>query len=229
MLRLLAARRAKAEVELRANAARHRDQVAAKLNLAGPHEFPVAVVPASTQSATLLPARRRRLFREHLAKLLTRLGETPAASRAPLPAEEQADAAQFHAEGAALNAACSTCRGYCCGYGGVEAFIDEPTLQRFAEAHPALDSDDILRAYISRLPKRSMKDSCVFHGEQGCALPRDMRSAVCNTYRCDGLQKLQEIHARQVLLTAAYEGRVVRSAVFSNGRIIATEQDEFDH
>lgn len=219
-LQAIAQRKAQAHARLMASAARHRDRAAAKLKLASPHEIPIALVPASTRRLTLLPASRRRLFREHLEMILTRLEQTPAASRAPLPPEERADAAPFHPEAPVFGAGCSACRGYCCRTGGVKAFLNEQTLQRFAASNPSLDRSETVHAYVSRLPERSMKDSCVFHGEQGCTLPRNMRAAICNTYHCDSLLKLQAVNARQVLITAADDGNVVRAAVFTDDRII---------
>jgi hypothetical protein len=221
LIRELAERRAKREAAVIVIATRHRDAVAARLR-AALRKVPVALIPASARPATLLPAGRRRLFREHLAALLQRMTETHGAFSAPLPPDEQPDPAQFHAVPPSTNAACSTCRGHCCGWGGTHAFIDEATLQRFATAHPALDSKGMLRAYTSHMPKRSMKHSCVFHGEQGCSLPREMRSAICNTYRCKGLQQLQEVRAKQVLLIAIQDDVVVRSALLANGCITAT-------
>jgi hypothetical protein len=220
----IAARQAKASALVHSEATRHRDRLAARLKLAAPHELPMALVPASTLHSTALPARRRRLFREHLETILARLAQTPVSSRTPLPPDERADAVQFHAEAPAAGAACATCRGYCCHGGGVKAYLNDETLQRFAEAHPSLDRKQIVRAYVSRLPKRSMKDSCVFHGEQGCTLGRDMRAAICNNYHCAGLLKLQAIDAGPVMIAATTEVDVVRCVVFANERITPSMQ-----
>ena len=45
----------------------------------------------------------------------------------------------------------------------------------------------VLMLYIRRLPSAGYQGSCVFHGEQGCTLPRSLRSDVCNAYFCAGL------------------------------------------
>jgi hypothetical protein len=218
----IAARKAEAGARLMAKVTRRRDRTAAGLKLAAPHALAIALVPASTRGMALLPAARRGLFREHLETVLTRLAQTATPSGVAQPPDERAVETPFTNEPPAVGAACSTCRGYCCHGGGVKAYIDDETLQRFAQANPSLDRNEIMHAYVGHLPKRSVKDSCVFHGEQGCALPRDMRSATCNHYHCDGLQNLQRVEAAQVLITAATEVDVVRCTVFTQEHVAAT-------
>ena len=46
----------------------------------------------------------------------------------------------------------------------------------------------VLRLYLERVPEVGYKDSCIFHVKQGCALDRSLRSDVCNSYFCGGLQ-----------------------------------------
>lgn len=98
----------------------------------------------------------------------------------------------------------------------MKAYIDDATLLRFAAANPSLDEKGIVHAYSSRLPRRSMQGSCVFHGTQGCTLPRDMRSATCNQYHCAQLRQLQSIEGARMLITAATDTDVVRCTVFKS-------------
>lgn len=220
----IAARKANTRASLMANAAQYRDRIAATLRLAGPLELPIALVPASTRRLTPLPASRRRLFREHLEAVLARLAQTPARSPTDQQPHARADAGRIHSESPAVGAACAACRGHCCHNGGIKAYIDDSTLLRFTRENPSLDRNDTVRAYLDLLPRRSIKDSCVFHGGQGCTLPRDMRSTTCNDYHCEGVRKLQPVNAARVLITAATETEVVRCAVVAHERITATFQ-----
>ena len=55
-------------------------------------------------------------------------------------------------------------------------------------ARSALDVRAVLRLYVERVPEVGFEDSCIFHGKQGCTLDRSLRSDVCNSYFCSGLQ-----------------------------------------
>lgn len=215
-LQAIAARKADAHAHLIAEATRRRDRIAARRKPRAMPVLSIALVPASTRRSVALTATRRRLFREHLETLLLHLTLPPLPSRATQLPHEHADVTPRYREPPVVDAACSTCRGYCCHGGGVKAYIDDDTLLRFAGANPSLDDKGILHAYLSRLPRRSMQDSCVFHGTQGCTLPRDMRSATCNHYQCDGLQQLRQLKVAPVLITAASDTDVVRCSVFEN-------------
>jgi hypothetical protein len=37
------------------------------------------------------------------------------------------------------------------------------------------------------VPPVAYRESCIFHGKEGCTLDRSMRADVCNTYYCGGL------------------------------------------
>ena len=43
------------------------------------------------------------------------------------------------------------------------------------------------RADVERVPEVGYRNSCIFHGKQGCTLDRSLRSDVCNSYFCGGL------------------------------------------
>jgi hypothetical protein len=65
------------------------------------------------------------------------------------------------------------------------------------------------------VPERSVEHSCIYHGEHGCALPRELRSHICNSYYC---QPMQEWIGRPTRTTAPltaviilHEDRAVRS------------------
>jgi hypothetical protein len=90
---------------------------------------------------------------------------------------------------AVVAATCSACRGACCANGGDHAFLRTRTLREVMARHPLLDDEAVVALYRSWLPERAMAGGCVYQGGQGCTLPRDLRSSICNAYLCGGLQR----------------------------------------
>jgi hypothetical protein len=64
---------------------------------------------------------------------------------------------------------------------------DDRTLARVRLANPEMKDRALLRLYLNRVPSMAYRDSCIFHGKEGCTLDRSMRADVCNTYYCGGL------------------------------------------
>ena len=85
--------------------------------------------------------------------------------------------------------ACSTCRGWCCRMGHQHAYLSPEFLAwRFVQDE-SLTSEAMIDDYIDRIPEKSQNDSCVYHTEVGCALPREIRSSTCNDFLCPGLRQ----------------------------------------
>ena len=61
-------------------------------------------------------------------------------------------------------------------------------MARVRRTRLALDARAVLRLYVERVPEVGYEGSCIFHGKQGCTLDRSLRSDVCNSYFCGGLQ-----------------------------------------
>jgi hypothetical protein len=61
-------------------------------------------------------------------------------------------------------------------------------MARVRRTRLALDARAVLRPYVERVPELGYGGSCIFHGKQGCTLDRSLRSDVCNSYFCGGLQ-----------------------------------------
>lgn len=206
-----------------------RNSLLPALGLAGPIPAAVAIVPATSEPVVKLPRERRIRFERHLAQLMKELVERAAAGTdEQLPEDESPGAAQFDDEPRALQDGCATCRGDCCRHGAYrQAFITVLTLRRYMAARPQLRPRDVVRAYLSRIPGKSVRESCVYHGATGCTLPRQMRAAICNQYHCDGLQKIQGLleapGTRKVLIVATTATAVVRWSVHDrNGDAAAT-------
>jgi hypothetical protein len=142
------------------------------------------MVPRNDKAAVPISPERVKRLRKHLVVALgaLRMMKNPEHSVSPLQAEPEGFVARV------ARTACSLCKGWCCRNGDDHAFLDERTLARVRCARPALDVGAVLRLYVERVPVVVYQNSCIFHGKQGCTLDRSLRSDVCNSYFCGGLQ-----------------------------------------
>jgi hypothetical protein len=137
-----------------------------------------------------LPKDRRRAFTRYLRTTIRDALEgvpgRPSRARriTPSPRLEQAAVA-----------GCATCGGHCCSRGDVHAYLDDDSIRRVARAYPKLGARGLAALYLTRLPARSFTGSCVFHGESGCVLPRELRADLCNAFYCTGLLHFFRDHA----------------------------------
>lgn len=171
-------------------ASRLRDQVIDTFGLREPESFPLVVIPACTLGITRLPEQRRRAFRDHLSDVIGQAAVPPAA---PIREPEQVAPAPVAASRAqaALGMACSRCQGFCCEGGGDHAYLKVETIRRYLAEHPDQRPDDVLAAYLDRVGHRTYQGSCIYHQADGCALPREMRSDLCNRHFCKALHEFQ--------------------------------------
>ncbi len=147
----------------------------------------VAVVPSNDRRLVPLSAERRSLFEQRLSDLVDAAFEqlTDADPPDPAPALREPEAVT-----ATLLQACATCRGQCCWQGGDHAFLQPETIGRVLSDRAPGDREAVVGAYLDCLGDRVVEDSCVYHGPGGCRLERDMRSDLCNAFRCHGLNAL---------------------------------------
>lgn len=146
---------------------------------------PIALVPRHHARLRQTAARRHTMLAQHIGALLATMRQT---------GPEQDDG--YIEQPAPLNVAetrvvitvCSACKGACCAAGREHAFLRVRTMRDYAAAHPLLTDDEIVQAYLAHLPANALHPGCVYQGARGCTLPRDMRSAICNSYLCTGLQ-----------------------------------------
>jgi hypothetical protein len=92
---------------------------------------------------------------------------------------------------------CAMCKGGCCASGKDHAYLSVFSMRRYMDAHPQLTAQDLLNLYCSYVVSTSIADSCINHTETGCALPRDLRSDICNGYYCESLKTYQEMSAEK--------------------------------
>jgi hypothetical protein len=152
----------------------------------GEQTTPKLMVPAYGGHIEPLPAARRRAFATHLRKIIAEAFAEPA----PRVRAASSNAVPL----AATQAACTTCRGQCCSHGGEHAYLDGDTIRRAARERPGLGPRGIAALYRARLGKESFAGSCVFHGADGCQLPRELRSDLCNEFYCNALKVFVRDH-----------------------------------
>ncbi len=164
------------------------------------------IVPRNTRALMPVAANRVRCLRKHLVKAMREARELKKTDPPP-PPQPTGFAARV------ASAACGLCKGWCCGKGGNDAFLDDRTLARVRRDRPDLDARAVLRHYSDQVPTLAYEGSCIFHGRKGCTLDRTLRSDICNRYHCGGLtaffkEKLQE-SARVII---AGEGEEMRTS-----------------
>lgn len=137
------------------------------------------------------PARQRKLaqgrrhnYRDHLKDII---------AQATLPSDDAPPADTVAtATGSTLpGQLCALCRGGCCTRGGDTAYLSADTVRRVMAQQPHWRPEEVMSAYLDRLAPKTQVGSCINHTAGGCALPREMRSDVCNRYLCDSQKELQ--------------------------------------
>jgi hypothetical protein len=76
--------------------------------------------------------------------------------------------------------------------GKTDAFLTEATIRRVLAANPGLDPEQLRDTYLGHLAPRTLAGSCINQTRLGCSLPRELRADICNTYRCDVLEELED-------------------------------------
>jgi hypothetical protein len=169
----------------------------------------IVTVPLSDQPVVPVTRARVRRLRMHLVETLRALRTLPDAERAATPARPEPDGLG----GAVARTACGLCRGVCCKGGGDHAYLDEGTLARVRRARPELEAGAVIALYVGQVAGSVHRDSCVFHGANGCTLDRALRSDVCNSYFCPPLgQFVDHPRAPDGVVVIAREGHVQRRA-----------------
>ena len=150
----------------------------------------LAFVPANVRPIANLPERRKRTFRDFLARCVSNAAVWRTTGREIIERTVLADDPKAN-EALVLANGCATCGGQCCEKGRDHAFLSAEQLSRFMRDNPAWRPRDVFAAYLARLPSKAYKDSCVYHTQSGCALPREMRSQICNRFLCTPLKEIQ--------------------------------------
>jgi hypothetical protein len=128
-------------------------------------------------------AKRRRIFAAFLEGLFADVSR---------PRAKAADTSKPKPQAASFADACAACRGHCCSKGGNDAYLDEKAIALAWARHPRLSKRGLRQLYLNAIPKRAFEDSCIFHAEHGCSLPRSLRAPVSEAYLCGPLMRLMK-------------------------------------
>jgi len=173
-----------------------------------------AALPANEQTTAPLPQTRRETFLVNVAAAIDRALDDP---DRPVPESPESPPRRD----ALIGSACAACRGSCCTHGGNHAYLYPDHFRRLHRDHPGRSRDELVAEYRSYLPAEVYHDSCVYHTTAGCALPRGLRSNLCNTFLCSGLAELVEAQEKEptpvpvlALCLRDHGADLVRTAVF---------------
>ncbi len=145
-----------------------------------PEDLIVTVVPYQNEPLTLLPEGRNQAFVAHLGNIVKQ-----AFAIEPDEISQPNFSPNDEPEHPVISAACAICQGRCCRLGAKKnAFLLPQNIRHHRLRNADLTPDQILEVYIAALPDISVRDACVFQGSEGCTLPRDLRSDVCNSFLC---------------------------------------------
>ncbi len=144
------------------------------------------LLPSGPPRASRLAARRRERYRAHLLKIIDEAAGMAGAAAMPAAAAPEAAG-----ESALPGRLCALCGGGCCTHGGDEAYLSAATMRRFMDAQPGLSHEEVAAAYLGRVTDKTQTGSCINHTGQGCSLPKEMRSDICNRFSCESLARLQ--------------------------------------
>jgi len=194
---------------------RQRNAIGAEMGIRDADSFVTVLVPTNSRRIVPLSDGRRVELRDHLIHLLdvASAGDEPSESgqgsfESPAPDME---------EGLAVLAqACATCRGYCCLDGQNHGYLTRETLRRCFGAEVGGRPEDVFAAYEEHLMPVTYEDSCIFHTDGGCSLPRTLRSGTCTGFECRELVPLHELmeadEIQRVFLAAMDGSRLIRWA-----------------
>jgi hypothetical protein len=87
---------------------------------------------------------------------------------------------------------CGLCKGGCCVAGNDHAYLSTFTMRQQLDQNPDWTKQDLFEKYTDLISTYSMEGSCINHTSQGCALPRELRSNICNAFYCKDLKAYQQ-------------------------------------
>ncbi len=192
---------------------RVRTQVADRLGLAGPEKVDLVVLPA--MQVRMEPVTRSRTA-QLAASIEAEFHARKERTRVPKATTPLDDAS--------LLAVCGTCRGTCCKAGENHAFLTRSVLSRVKREQRIATDASLLASYLDRVPQDARQGSCIYHGAQGCALPRAMRSETCNRFICYPLKQLGRDYSRP-----GYAQLAVSTVANSQNRMLLLRDGEATH
>jgi len=191
----------------------------------------IALLPFNSTQLSQLNDNRKSEFLANLGALFQAIEDDT-----PLSSENYSDVLDDplpDKDAILLGKACATCRGSCCRLGKEHAFQDYASLDYFlAKQSPPLQLKELMDLYKGYFPEVSYLNSCVFQGEHGCTLPRDLRSFTCKNYRCDALTTYHQgliTKDHDLTFAAAVEGEKIRIIqIFDKEHFITVHNNDID-
>lgn len=165
--------------------------LAAARHLVPAGEIVPLIVPSYNAELCDLPEERKDAFRQHLKRVIDESQSVTSDAAEDIEKSHSADERESQRPRPLELAACATCRGNCCRSGDNQAYITVELLRSLRDRKPDLTAEQMSDAYLSRIPDRSYEHSCLFHTNSGCALPRELRSHVCNDFICGHLRRFR--------------------------------------
>jgi len=186
-----------------------------------PQRMPLSVIPLACTETRPQEDLRRENYIDHLKKAIeAALADNEAVANENPEADAGTDRDEEHIP-AMQKTLCGFCRGGCCTRGSNHAYICKDTVARVKRHHPNWDGEQILDAYLQRLPVRSILGSCINHGDRGCTLPREMRASNCNNFVCESVSTWNREHAENERV----EGTVVIQRKLDHWTDVSKEND----
>lgn len=166
-----------------------------------PDRIGVVLLPSGLSQTEAQTEARRARYRAHLQSVIAAAQD--AKNLTDLPRDQHYDAPDKRRRTESMLARhprlaqlcdhlCTQCRGGCCAQGADHAYISAVSIRRQLDADPDLTAHELLNAYLTRLPPASIAGACINQTSTGCALPRELRSDICNGYFCAELKDLQQ-------------------------------------
>lgn len=174
------------------------------------------ITPSNDQRLTALSKDRLTAFSQHLSGLFSAVlddndiaGESVDAP--PVTTAQPTDPL--------FSKACAHCRGQCCQHGNAaQAFLSKETIRDRLAQLGVDHHGELLDRYLRLIPEYSFENSCIYHAADGCALPRELRSDVCNGFYCEHLRDIDQERvssSAKLLLVAEKNYRPVRSELIA--------------
>lgn len=157
----------------------------------------IGIVPANQKEITILPEYRRDEFKQYLHQCIEDAFARNNNNSAEMELTPQSTDSLVNTdsdfERVTLIQGCTTCKGFCCLKGGeTRAYQDAENMLNYVQKNSNRSIETILNEYLHYIPEMSYENSCVYHTEAGCTLPREMRAEICNKHLCIGLRKLKQ-------------------------------------
>lgn len=158
------------------------------VSLAASNKAILLVVPDNQYSVVKQTEERKNEFLAHLEQIMQGALELIAnvEEHESIQAGHEYRAVQQETSLPVINA-CSTCRGVCCFRGKGHAFLTKDLFAWRMLNEVDVSPEAQIEDYMSRIPEYAYENSCVYHGPEGCVLPREIRGSICNSFLCTGI------------------------------------------